>query len=126
MRPMPYICPAFSSNRRMRSMLRKAVSSSSLLKAVPFAREFCAFEGAALPRLAEVAAAMKSPFATPEAARATKITQLQGESEPPTTAPCQHESGEVTKRYKIRDSTISRATSCHASHHVPKPRQRHW
>src|SRR4030081_1427091 len=104
MRPMPYICPAFSSNRRMRSMLRKAPSSSSLLKAAPFARGFCAFEGTVLPRLGEVAATMENPFATPEAARATKITQLQGESEPPATAPCQHESAELTNRYKISDS----------------------
>jgi hypothetical protein len=67
-----------------------------LLKAAPFTRAFCAFEGAVLPRLEEVAADMKNPFATPEVVGATKIAQLQGESEPPATAPCQHESAELT------------------------------
>jgi hypothetical protein len=38
---------------------------------------------------------MKNPFATPEAARATKIAQLQRESEPLAAAPCQHESAGV-------------------------------
>jgi hypothetical protein len=63
-------------------MLRNAASSSSLLKAVPFARAFCAFEGAVLRRTRDDAAAMRSPFEMAELTESEeKIAQLAHESE---------------------------------------------
>src|ERR1700724_3663895 len=128
MRPMPYICPAFSSKRRISSMVRRAASSSSLLKEAPFEGAFCAFPGAVLPRTGEDAAAMGSPFGTAEPTKTQNSAAPGGKRAlgdcsrgrgevPPCHDPQLREppsaKGEACKRQRQADPQISEKRDCH-------------